>query len=414
MEVRRYLRSPGGGTWLLIGAAPLMGVALLAAVGSTYRSVEAASETIIRGQLDVVQDALRFSLRDPTVPTDTTLEELLDTYAPDGLRYLAVVGRDGELVAQAGAAEQGGPPPAQLAHGEVAQVGERVRAVFTVGWGRRGVPAQVRGHRTRLVMELEPQAAISLKQEARFTLGVGAAAAVTLLVLAMILIRWFLRRHKLERALEHERRLASLGEMSAVLAHEIRNPLASLKGNAQLLARALAPARPTRRKADRVVEEATRLEKLVNDLLELARSEQLNRTACDPLTPARRAVEGVEGEVEVEDSGAPSSWVLDGERLRQVLANLVTNARQASNDLVQVRVYQERQQLVYEVEDRGPGIPDADRQRIFEPFFTRRTRGTGLGLAVARRLVEMHGGTISVENVAQGGARFKIRLPREP
>ncbi len=398
------------GTWLLIAAAPLMGLALLAAVGATYRGVQAASETITRGQLDVVQDALRFSARNVPGPAQVDLEALLKTYAEDGLRYLAIVGDDDEVVAHAGVPTPRGPTPSALEHEEMATVGQRVRAVFRV-YGHSG-DAGARWS-TRLMLELEPQAATALKREAQLTLGVGALAALTLLVLAFVSIRWSLRRQKLERTLENERRLASLGEMSAVLAHEIRNPLASLKGNAQLLARGLPLDEPTRKKADRVVDEATRLEKLVNDLLDLARSERLNRTPCDPMLPVKEVV-GKVGEVTVDDSRAPPLWSLDAERLRQVLTNLLTNAHQASNDVVQVRVYQHHQHLVYEVQDRGPGIPEADRERIFEAFFTRRTRGTGLGLAVSRRLVEMHGGTIEAANVPGGGALFRISIPQLP
>ena len=124
-----------------------------------------------------------------------------------------------------------------------------------------------------IVLEFEPRVAADLRSAAGQTLAVGALAAGGLLLVALALFRWILHREGLERRLEHERRLASLGEMSAVLAHEIRNPLASLKGNAQLLARAAARGRAsTRAKAERVVDEAVRLETLTNDLLEFVRT----------------------------------------------------------------------------------------------------------------------------------------------
>jgi two-component system sensor histidine kinase HydH len=98
--------------------------------------------------------------------------------------------------------------------------------------------------------------------------------------------------------------------------------------------------------------------------------------------------------------------------MRQVLTNLLDNAVQASPDAaVQASVRARDGRLEYRVRDRGDGISADDRERIFEPFFTRRTRGTGLGLAIARRLVEAHGGTISVANHAEGGAEFRVVIP---
>src|SRR4029077_12240509 len=120
------------------------------------------------------------------------------------------------------------------------------------------------------------------------------------------------RRNAEERIRERERRLASLGEMSAVLAHEIKNPLASLKGNAQLLVQMLPDEdalAKSRTKAKRVVEEAVRLEQLTNDLLQFVRPGAIRRTDVDPAALVREAAESVPGgEVVVDTTGAPATW----------------------------------------------------------------------------------------------------------
>src|SRR5439155_21048299 len=133
-----------------------------------------------------------------------------------------------------------------------------------------------------------------------------------------------LRRSAEDRARGRERRLASLGEMSAVLAHEIRNPLASLKGNAQLLAAMLPADDKPRAKADRVVDEALRLEQLTSDLLAFVRTGELQRAAVDPAQLVREAAAGLA--VEVDGTGAPRAWSLDAARMRQVVVNLLDNA----------------------------------------------------------------------------------------
>jgi two-component system sensor histidine kinase HydH len=263
-------------------------------------------------------------------------------------------------------------------------------------------------------MEFEPRVAEGLRGDAMRTLGIGALAAGGLLLLALWLVRWFLRREALERQAERDRRLAHLGEMSAVLAHEIRNPLASLKGNAQLLARSLPEGDRPRAKAERVVDEAVRLEALCNDLLDFVRAGEIARADADPAALLRDAAAAVGDDgIEVDTAGAPTRWPLDGERIRQVLTNLLENATQAGGERVAASVSLDQQRLAYVVRDWGSGIPEEDMDKIYEPFYTRRTRGTGLGLAVAKRLVELHGGTITAANATGGGAEFRILLPRE-
>jgi signal transduction histidine kinase len=96
--------------------------------------------------------------------------------------------------------------------------------------------------------------------------------------------------------------------------------------------------------------------------------------------------------------------------MREVIMNLVDNGRAAGGP-VQVRIAEQGRRLVIEVRDHGPGVPAADRDKIFEPFFTGKTQGTGLGLAITRRIVELHRGTISVDDAPDGGALFRIEIP---
>jgi len=202
--------------------------------------------------------------------------------------------------------------------------------------------------------------------------------------------------------------------MSAILAHEIRNPVASLKGHAQLLAERLKPGGRERRSADRVVAEAKRLETLAADLLDFCRTGPLKRRPADPAALLAAAADAVDASrVRVAREGAPAAWPLDTARLQQVLTNLLRNACQASPDgrPVEAGVTVESGRLVFEVRDFGAGIPAGDEERIFEPFYTTRTQGTGLGLGVARRIVELHGGTITAENHPEGGARFRVSIP---
>ena len=201
--------------------------------------------------------------------------------------------------------------------------------------------------------------------------------------------------------------------MSAVLAHELRNPLASLKGHAQLLAEALPEGR-SRTKAERVVKEALRLEDLTSSLLAFVRTGTIHRQQTDPVAVVRAAAEEVDPRlIELDTQAAPATWSLDGARMQQVLSNLLRNAVQASppGSPVFARIATEEKALLYEVRDVGSGIPPGQENVIFEPFHTGRPLGNGLGLAVARRVVELHGGSIRASNHPEGGALFRVRIP---
>ena len=121
-----------------------------------------------------------------------------------------------------------------------------------------------------------------------------------------------------------------------------------------------------------------------------------------------------EGQIVIDTASAPATWMLDDRRFSYgVLGNLLRNAVQASppEQPPEARVAAEDGTLVFTIRDHGSGLPAGEEERIFDPFFTTRTSGTGLGLALARRIVELHGGRISATNANGGGALFRVELP---
>jgi two-component system sensor histidine kinase HydH len=395
-------------------ALALVAAALVATVLATRHSVNDAFATVGDGQAIAEDQAVRADLADlDGPPASSDLETVVAQHRDEGVRYVALIDSRGNMIAEAGK-----PRGTFVGHArttrtdrprigrEVVHVKDRLRIESPYGfrrsWGRdsRGI---------WIAIEVEPSEADELRAAADRSILIGVIAAVVLFGVAIALVRRELRRQAEDRARERERRLASLGEMSAVLAHEIKNPLASLKGNAQLLASSLPAGEKPRAKAERVVDEAVRLEKLIEDLLAFVRTGTIERSAYDPAILARDAASAVQGEVVVE-AGAIRNFQLDGPRIREVLVNLIDNAV-AAGPPVRVVVAVEGDRLVYEITDHGPGVPASDRDKIFEPFHTGKTRGTGLGLAIAKRLVELHRGTIAVDDAPGGGARFRIVLP---
>ena len=153
----------------------------------------------------------------------------------------------------------------------------------------------------------------------------------------------------------------------------------------------------------------------MNDLLAFVKSGELHLAPTDPNAALRAAVDAVGGGVDARYLEGAGPWPLDAARLQQALENVLRNAQQASpaGGRVEAEVALEGGRLHYRVRDAGAGITPGDEERIFEPFVTRKVRGVGLGLAVTRRIVELHGGRVRARNRAGGGAEFHIEVPRK-
>jgi len=343
--------------------------------------------------------------------TSEQLAELVDYFRDEGLCYLAEYDLSDALVAEAGDYVGERRPAPAGKQGAPLRVGERVQVTYRPP---RNLDLGAGKPLPTLVMQFDPLIAKELRGRANKSFIFSLGAALALFALTLLLWLALAREERNRQRNEREHHLASLGEMSAVMAHEIRNPLASLKGHAQLLGEQLDSASPLQKKVVRIVDEAKRLEELTTSLLDLVRSSAVEVQPIDPGQLVRDVAQALDADrIRVESSNAPASWPLDPLRMQQVLRNLLENALQASPEggVVETDVALERGKLVMRVRDHGHGLPEGAEQRIFEPFHTTRTQGTGLGLAVARRIVEQHGGQIRAENHPQGGAIFTLVVP---
>ncbi len=217
-------------------------------------------------------------------------------------------------------------------------------------------------------------------------------------------------------------RLATIGQFGASVGHELRNPLSVIDSSLFLLRQHLGPevsSLPNVAKhLDRIANEVRRANKTIDDLLDLARNRppQLQRVAARKLVDVAVRVSSLPGTIDVQIVTSPAELMIevDPDQIQQVLVNLLTNAAQAMPDGGHVEVRAEPTldgcgaQL--RVLDDGPGVPVDARNRIFEALFTTKAKGTGLGLALCRRIMEAHGGTIDLEAREQG-ASFVLGFP---
>jgi PAS domain S-box-containing protein len=226
--------------------------------------------------------------------------------------------------------------------------------------------------------------------------------------------------HELEEQLRLKEALARVGELTAGIAHEFRNGLATIHGYSRLIRpEELPPAyRPY---VDGIRQETEALGHVVTNFLKFARPEQVVFARADLAAVIRRAVDDLRHELPVGTtvhvSGAFAEIDGDEVLLRQVFDNLVRNAAEACETsgvvpVIEIRGEADPTWCRIAVDDNGPGIPGDARSKVFQPFFTTRSRGTGLGLAIVQKIVVTHNGRVSAQPSASGGASIQMAFPR--
>lgn len=221
---------------------------------------------------------------------------------------------------------------------------------------------------------------------------------------------------------EHNERLAALGELAAGVAHEVKNPLTSIKGFTQLLRGKKTDLPFIDKYVTLVSTEVDRLDRIVDQLLQLARPKSAKLRASDMRLSVTKVMELVMPQMEKKNAkihpdipSTPVMVMMDAQQIEQVILNIMLNAAgiiPAKDGTVRVRVQEQGDRVSVVVQDNGPGIPPEHRQKLFHPFFTTRRGGTGLGLAVSHRIITDHGGRILVSSKTGAGATFTIELPR--
>jgi signal transduction histidine kinase len=227
---------------------------------------------------------------------------------------------------------------------------------------------------------------------------------------------------RLQARLRRKERFATLGEVAAGFAHEVRNPLGIIKTTAELVQR-----RPTLEAADKrrlgyVADEVRRIDRLIRDFLVFARPAQRSVTVTvgdlveRALSACRAAAEAKGVEFHVENHAGDALLSVDLDQMVQAFLNLVLNALDAMGDeggriSIRLGLAEAPGTLAVTISDTGPGIPPELLERIFDPFVTTKAQGTGLGLATVFAIVESHGGWIEARNGADGGAVFELTLP---
>jgi PAS domain S-box-containing protein len=228
-------------------------------------------------------------------------------------------------------------------------------------------------------------------------------------------------RKRTEAIVRDQAALAQLGKMSAVVAHEVRNPIAGIRGALQILERRLPATGPEQRVVRESLARLDALNDIVQDLLLFA-SPRPPRLEPVPLSSIFDDIlvllkaDPRFAHVDIRLNIGPARVEADREQLKQVLLNLMLNGAQAmqGNGVLTVTARSRGRMQEIDIADEGPGIAPDARDRLFEPFFTTKHRGTGLGLATARRVVEAHGGTIDLVTPTGGGTVAAIRLPGVP
>ncbi|MCG8550945.1 MAG: ATP-binding protein, partial [Desulfobacterales bacterium] len=230
------------------------------------------------------------------------------------------------------------------------------------------------------------------------------------------------RIRALELEIKHKEKLAAVGILAAGVAHEVRNPLSSIKGYATYFSSLFDAQSDNKKAANIMAEEVDRVNRVISELLEFARPIKLKLRRIRIFELVDKALRLIKYEadpagIKIISSVEPAlpEVEVDKDRLTQVLLNMFINAIQAmpSGGTLTVNVKAVENRARFEISDTGNGISPQDQANIFNPYFTTKKSGTGLGLAIAFKIIETHGGTITIESLKNKGTTFVISIPLE-
>jgi two-component system sensor histidine kinase HydH len=326
----------------------------------------------------------------------------------DRVAYIALLDSEGQILASVGQTET---------DSDVFTFQVPLRTGRGRGWGQGLTPGE-----WNVEIGLFSASADFISRQAYGHTVIAGIAVFTLLGLGLYFTHTLKKFLVLKSREESERHLASLGAMSATLAHEIRNPLGAMKGLTQVVQEDLPGDHRSQELMRTVIEEAERLEQLVTDLLAFSKPVELRLSDFDLVGLLTEAVAFLSPQAEeagvvirISEGMEATKVHSDRDGIRQVLLNLLLNAVEASPPDGVVRVglssYEKAKKATVEIRDEGPGLGELSSEDLFLPFKTTKLKGSGLGLAVSKRIVDRLGGTIRLENAVGGGSLCVLNIP---
>ena len=274
-----------------------------------------------------------------------------------------------------------------------------------------------------LRVALHTYSGMAIVRDARFQLLSVLVVISILTVITILFVILSKKREELEKILIEREKLSLIGEMATVLAHEIRNPLGSIKGFAQYLreqggGEKTRDSGPATQYLDIIISESKRIETLTSDLLTYAKQEEVRRERfglrdlIEEILSSLNIPPRISLQVDIPGEGV---MISDRIKMRQIMINLLMNAIDSIEESgsIQVRVRESGKEISLQVIDAGTGIREEMMSEIFKPFYTTKVKGTGLGLAIVERFTKALGGRIMVESNFGKGSTFSVILPKE-
>lgn len=232
-----------------------------------------------------------------------------------------------------------------------------------------------------------------------------------------------LERLRLKERLSQAERLSALGEMAAGISHEIRNPLGIIRSSAELLKKKVTAIDPANSIPDIIIEESTRLNGIITDFINFARPRSPNLRPCriedvleKNITYLNTQIQETDCSIEKRYANSLPEIMADTDMLYQSFLNLLINAMQSmpSGGSIGIDIQNDEKMVTIHIDDEGEGIPEKLLEKIWDPFFTTKKKGTGLGLGIVKNIIESHGGSILIANREEKGTRVTVELPVRP
>ncbi len=387
----------------------------------TYRNSINAAEDSLKLQTLGIAVSLEASLSKTSLRSENIFKDIITEGKWEGIAFIALYDKSGTTLLHSNENLIG----RQVQNKSIkaaADTGKPVYEYITLGTGERvfaiNFPAHIHNSEKILRLTLHTYPAQNIVRQARLQLISISIVILLLWITGYFFIKAVNRSEELRKVIVEKERLAMLGEMASVLAHEIRNPLGSIKGFAQYLSEQDSAKKEL---LDIIVSESKRLERLTDDMLVYARPVELRleeislheliNDVVQSLQPTHNTSSNIDIKTLVPTDIKVNS---DRDKLRQILINIIQNSIDAVNEngIIEIKTEPSDDKITILVSDNGRGMDNETKQRAFKPFFTTKTMGTGLGLAIVDKLIKSISGTIELESEPHKGSTFRITIPR--